>query len=1580
MALDSLLKIGKKQKAEETTPSVEDVSAPIVTQDQQPSPKQKNQTPDQILEEMVSNGDLVPDPELINRIKSGRMTVDQGIEATKIIKAKYGDLNKTKGYNLTETAKSSAVDRNVANADAVKNIAIQPEFSLPKYILGSLVEGASIGIYNPYDEMNAPDTSTAVAGFVANMIGGLVTGGTVFKTLGYIPMIAKATAGAEAAGEAYQVAKTAFNVAKASGAAEEVVSGAQTAFKAAKTAKNIANIGRVVKEGAVLGTATGAIKSVVSGQTDPSEILKDSVAEGILFAGTGAVLEPVIGAVGNKIFGGRIARNEAANIAVASDPVAQRLAANPETAKYVEGLKNMTGPLTREQQMAVSAVDKIQKSGVIIDPTIALLSNPAALKGKMREDVATVSREMFLDKQSPFNSLYESNPNLKLLVDSGNHAEALQSVQAFMADELKGNKSLKEHLTAPFLSDVKAINEIVADRVLQKTNLAKYPSLNRSMVIDYLNNPTAENELLLRQASNDTLPKKFGSKKIIDSRLKDSEADKVISSILDNYFSKLTERGLDTSIFKTENKLGSKQSILSRKINENIDQKINGKKLYEMDRFEFEKAIGFGFSENPNISKAKNEVTNRVGKYIINNIGSDDPNKIFDYYKNKYNLKNVSLEIVRDSSSMVAGEFNSKNNSIKIFIDKNDTKEEIAATIRHEIEHVVDHSKGFKATNTVNFENIKKEDFNLGKTPGDFYRSQSRNHHKNYLQFESDYLRRQILKDAIAQGKDVPERILSDYPDLEYKYGKTKSNKNFGNNLKSIQNADLIMSTATTFNKDFQRKLIESYKEGVGTANNNFVYLDEDLRQPMRSQINVGRIMQEKNDLFRQRSMISTALSDLSLQAKRETTQEGKDAAALQIRKLKDDFQVLNKKIAYQNTQLRSEMTAIKSLAPEQQERLAQVYSQIFVPKKQSDQITTNYLKMFGVGDNPLYLKKGSDLADTIASFQANGQDFNEYKTLQGFFIANIENVSRKLNRELGQDNVISRWLPDRYRERAMQLSSKKDEIMQAIREIGIKAGTEESALLQKYGEGRISEIELPLDKKEKIIQANSAARKIYDDLLGGMNAVMSKLNLPQIANRKDYFRHFSEVNEMMPEFLQAIFAGEDPKLLAEKFGEGGSLFRVQRNKSDPNRIFFSAEFKRSGAEFKDDAIGGLIKYVEPALERIYYSDLVREVDTARQFAPRNMGKFLQEFKDAYLLKKPHALDEMTSEGVKSAANTFRRRLAEGSLFWNANTALQQILSMPLNYALGGKEAITSLPLLFSKEGTELAANSKNLALRDVMEHADLEERYIKNKILSKVVPKTAQDGFEYYRKWGRYALETFDKLAAKHAYLTGFKRAMNIPGMTEENAMRFADKYADLIHADMSNVGKPDFYRSVIGKAFGQFQSFVLNFASTAMNDIPNMAVSDGSAAAVSAIMRTMAGISLTNETMRAAGLPAPYDETSFIPFASTYRFGSPGMFQGMRDATMYAFGSAQDKKKASKNLTRFAASIAFPGGLQAVKASQAIKDYSDGKYQDDSVFLKDLLFGQGRMKFEKIDASMAKKSVFNQARKKIKSGIAGE
>ena len=76
MALDSLLKIGKKQKAEETTPSVEDVSAPIVTQDQQPSPKQKNQTPDQILEEMVSNGDLVPDPELINRIKSGRMTVD----------------------------------------------------------------------------------------------------------------------------------------------------------------------------------------------------------------------------------------------------------------------------------------------------------------------------------------------------------------------------------------------------------------------------------------------------------------------------------------------------------------------------------------------------------------------------------------------------------------------------------------------------------------------------------------------------------------------------------------------------------------------------------------------------------------------------------------------------------------------------------------------------------------------------------------------------------------------------------------------------------------------------------------------------------------------------------------------------------------------------------------------------------------------------------------------------------------------------------------------------------------------------------------------------------------------------------------------------------------------------------------------------------------------------------------------------------------------------------------------------------------------------------------------------------------
>ena len=1364
-------------------------------------------------------------------------------------------------------------------------------FSMPKFIGSEYLAGLTFGIKE--SEIEAPDTATAVIGLIANIAGGLTTSAALFTGLGELGFGAGLAAKAVQAGSKLKLAKELKALATATGDIKGIASAAK-GLGAARKVKLAAETARIGAEAVVVGGPVGAIRSVVRGEDDPKEILKDTAVEIGLFTLGGLALLPVakgLGALsdvsfrpGGKesklVFGSKkglakrasaeamqedeavlkmasadsattVARIKAKRDYVKPDVVEKNGTFKAEVGKahvwgQVNGdeliitsavtlpearrqglftnllssvaakakerfpnIKKVTGlmssdeavtgrkrfsstvfdgdmaqtnideiiragnkALTPMEAAAMEVMEKIEKSGIEVSPIAQLLANPAMLNEVRKDAIKTTSENLFLKEGGGLHGLYLQNKSLRGLVDKGDHFAALDGLNTFLTATLKENKSLRELMAGPFANNSASLYNIVAERSLKQINIAKYPGMERNLVVDYLKNETKENALALQAASYKRVLGKFKSKSVLDPRLNTAEIDKLASDML--------ERNL----------------------------------------------------------------------------------------------------------SVLAG------------------------------------------------------------------------------------------------------------------------NKILPGSIGSLLNTESILKTAITFNKNYSRTLMESFADGVGTANGSFVDVPKELQQPVKAALNLKRIVQEKNDTILKRRVESAKVSEAEIALKRA----GADADKIKLKKelveLKDLQKVYTTKLRGLNKQATGESNAMRGLTPEQTQQVDGYVAEIYFPGKGSRQSTQSQLGAFGADDNPKFLRKDTELADVMDAYMTSGQDIQPKTGFKLPFGITISNPRRQLDKDLGPNNGVSLWLVDRFKTREVALNAEKDLYMKRIKALEAKAGSEESALIQRFGEpdgpspllpDSEEFLALPGAMQTKIKSSVTEFNTIYSELIQKLNTVNRSLNHPEINIRGNYFTHFGMANEVLPDLLDQLSSGKSSKeafeFLKNKFGQQHDyVFKPKLGPRDQNRIYLNFERARKHTEgFKYDAVGGLLKYLDPALERIHYSDMVRELDSARMFAPPNLKQFLQTFKERYLLRRPGYVDQDTGGLSKKILKASRRRMAEGALFWNVNTMLLQLQSAPLSLSFGLKESGIALKQMFTKQGRELASQSKNLAMRSAFEHAVDKQGMYPTKFLGvKEIPKTAAAAYQHYKNFGKLGLEVFDRMAAKLTFLTGYNKGIG-EGLTHENAIRFGDHAADLVHADMSKVGMPnsDFYQSQFGKAFTQFQSFVINYASTVMHDLPQFARTDGSVNAVLTLMKTYAGISLANETMRAIGAPAPYDIESFIPFMSSYRGAPPGY-----GAAVFGFakavaggvtikpskllegkigdvltGDTQMSREGLKNLKRLAWTLAVPGGGQAYKTWQAI--------QDDDAKINAYFFGPGRVKYEEKEKKKEKKSFLNRTRKKIKEGL---
>jgi hypothetical protein len=300
----------------------------------------------------------------------------------------------------------------------------------------------------------------------------------------------------------------------------------------------------------------------------------------------------------------------------------------------------------------------------------------------------------------------------------------------------------------------------------------------------------------------------------------------------------------------------------------------------------------------------------------------------------------------------------------------------------------------------------------------------------------------------------------------------------------------------------------------------------------------------------------------------------------------------------------------------------------------------------------------------------------------------------------------------------------------EVVDKLGIKKGSKESALVQQFGEKKITLEELQKqapDKWQNIVEADKWFRKAYDELLEAVNTSREKIypnvekhiasiekkiakvtNDPKLSDeqkakmldlladqkeeafrgkripkRQDYYRHFNELGESLGG-LRNIFdtpAGIDPKLA------GASDF------TQPMSKYLSFAQKRGLGPFKNDAVGGFLNYLPAASNAIHIDPNIRvfrdlAADLAEQTGEtRNVNHFIEFLRDYAndLAGKTNPADRFIQKVIPGGRMTFQairwlnNRVKANVILGNVGSALSQLANIPQGMAFAKQYAVPGM-------------------------------------------------------------------------------------------------------------------------------------------------------------------------------------------------------------------------------------------------------------------------------------------------------------
>ena len=449
-----------------------------------------------------------------------------------------------------------------------------------------------------------------------------------------------------------------------------------------------------------------------------------------------------------------------------------------------------------------------------------------------------------------------------------------------------------------------------------------------------------------------------------------------------------------------------------------------------------------------------------------------------------------------------------------------------------------------------------------------------------------------------------------------------------------------------------------------------------------------------------------------------------------------------------------------------------------------------------------------------------------------------------------------------------------------------------ESALVQMYGEGRVTKRQLELvgANVAKIENAVKTFRTVYDQLLDMANESLVANGYPPVEKRANYFPHFDEPE---PTGIRKLMAKMGMKTQEDNLPTSiagiTDTFR-------PGKKFVRNFLQRIGDQTEFDALKGFDLYIDSVADVIYHTDDIqrlRALETEIRYQTSE-GGIQQQVKD--IMDDPYMDEDVKDEEIrkifeqdKSSLShfvTWLRKYTDtvagkknfsdrdweykvGRSMYSTMQAVEQRVAANM---VGGNlsSAFTNLIPIFQGTG-EVKAKYMAQAMKDVAGGAVKRDGFVdRSDFLTnrRGSDRLAKTGVEKVTDTLTTPFQMIDTFTSET--LTRAKYLQNVAGgMDADAAMADADAWAASLIADRSKGAKPLIFteKNPVARALTMFQLEVNNQFRYMFKDIPENQAKEGKAAIVTALMKIFIATGLYGELFeKVAGYDPTFNPLSLL------------------------------------------------------------------------------------------------------------------
>lgn len=459
-----------------------------------------------------------------------------------------------------------------------------------------------------------------------------------------------------------------------------------------------------------------------------------------------------------------------------------------------------------------------------------------------------------------------------------------------------------------------------------------------------------------------------------------------------------------------------------------------------------------------------------------------------------------------------------------------------------------------------------------------------------------------------------------------------------------------------------------------------------------------------------------------------------------------------------------------------------------------------------------------------------NLDDVNKISKAKMNFTTPVRVIEKIFNKETANKINENFFKPIKHNEaeRIRRLNQERND----IKELDVKPGSAEDAAIQKFGEGEYideSGLTMPYtlenlkqdfpESWQKLQKATNVIRGKYDTYLEEINEVLKDNGYDPIPKRKDYFRHFEELNDLFSILGVPTKVDDIPTDL------NGMTADLK-----PGKQFFANALQRKGNKTTYSAIKGIDGYLDGAMNILYHTKDIQKLRTLEKY-----------IRDTYGAKK--GLDDasaMTDEQKTKRINQINEGHLSEFAAWlmeytNALAGKKSRLDRGIE-EMFGRKAYKYLNLIKKQVGANMTGLNVNSALSNFISVTQAAPKTSKKALVKGTVDTVKNifnnDGFidksdflttrfgsdKLAKNWwqkagdvGQIFMSGTDYFTANLITRSKYQEFLD-KGYTETEAMKKADEFADRLMAGRGKGDLPTAFESKMLGIVTQFQLEVTN------------------------------------------------------------------------------------------------------------------------------------------------------------------------